>query len=142
MVDGCFFCDLLKTPQENSTFIYEFEYSVAFLNFEQEAYPGASILILKEHYDHLHLVPLDLQKAVITELNILTKAILSAFGGFRVNHMSLGNKVSHVHWHVIPRYPNDLNAGGMPDYLLDEERLSEDEFRNRACAIRSALKGT
>jgi len=140
MIDGCSFCDLLKSPKDDCTFIHEFEHSVAFLNFEQEAYPGASILIFKEHYDHLHLAPLALQKSVTAEMTDLTAAILKAFGGFRANHMSLGNQVSHLHWHIIPRYPNDLNAGGMPDYLLDEKRLSDDAFREQAKRIRSALE--
>ena len=140
MPDACFFCDLLKNSHEDPTFIAEFEHSVAFLNYEQEAYPGASILIFKDHYDHLHLAPLALQKDVVVEMTELTAAILKAFGGFRANHMSLGNSVSHLHWHVIPRYPNDLNSGGMPDYLLDEKRLSDDAFRARAKVILNVLE--
>lgn len=135
----CYFCQLLEAPEKDATFIAEFKHSVAFVNFEQEAYPGASILIVKDHYDHLHEMSLELQHAVTSEMNDLTKAILIAFGGFRANHMSLGNGIAHVHWHVIPRYPDDLNAGGMPDYMKDEKRLSDDAFRERARIIRNAL---
>lgn len=139
MTESCVFCDLLKNPQSDSSFITEFDHSVAFLNFEQEAYPGASLLILKDHYDHLHDVPLHIQSSVATEMMILTRAILDVFGGFRANHMSLGNCVPHVHWHIIPRYPNDLNAGGMPDYMKDEVRLSDDAFRERALMLREVI---
>lgn len=40
----------------------------------------------------------------------------------------------------VPRYADDLNAGSMPQYLPNEEKLSDDEFLVRAKLIRDALK--
>lgn len=138
MLNSCPFCALLKNPESDPTFVYEFEHSFAYLNFEQKAYPGQSILIFKDHYDHLHDVPWNVQHAVLDEMNILTKALLKTFGGFRANHQSLGNQVSHVHWHITPRYHGDLNEGGPPSYM-EEERMSEEQFQERAAIVRNAI---
>jgi diadenosine tetraphosphate (Ap4A) HIT family hydrolase len=135
MTDLCAFCELLKAPQSHPTFITEFEHSVAFLDFDQEAYPGGSLLILKGHYEHLHLSPISLQQAVIPELVELTTAILKAFGGIRANHMSLGNGIAHIHWYIVPRYPNDLNAGHAPIYKPNYKKLADSEYQEMANRI-------
>lgn len=138
---SCPFCLLLKNSHDNPTFIAEFENSVAFLNFDQSSYKGQSLLILKEHHDHLHLVPVALQQKIVPELAKITKALLNAFGGFRANHQSLGNQVAHVHWHVTPRYPGDKNAGGPPQHAPPgaASKLSDDEYRQLSAKIRSVL---
>jgi len=135
----CPLCELLKDPDKNPTFITEFDHSAAFLYYDQDAYLGRSMLILKEHHDHFHLAPVALQQAIVPEGIKLTTAILKAFGGFRANHMSLGNQVSHIHWHIIPRYPNDLNAGQAPLQSPNETRLSDARYQEIAAQIRAAL---
>lgn len=139
MADPCIFCTLLQVPQNAPTFIAEFEHTAAFLDYDQEAYPGRSILVLKNHHDHLHLVPVALQQAIVPELVNLTTAILSEFGGTRANHQSLGNQVPHVHWHIIPRRPGDLNAGHAPQYTVPDKKMPDDGYRDYAARIRSGL---
>jgi diadenosine tetraphosphate (Ap4A) HIT family hydrolase len=136
----CIFCNLLRDIQSNPTFIAKFDHSVALLNFDQKKYPGQSLLILKDHYDHLHSAPVELLQDVVPEISRLTTAILKAFGGFRANHMSLGNQVTHVHWHVVPRYPNDLNAGGPPTLSPDCIKLNDSEYIEMANRIRLELQ--
>lgn len=139
MAAYCPFCDLLRAPQEEPTFIAEFDHSVAFLDFDQDNYKGGALLILKEHHEHLHLTPLELQQAIVPELANLTCAILKAYGGFRANHMSLGNGTPHVHWFVVPRYPNDLNTGHAPKYNDGFKKLSDDEYRQMAMRLQAEL---
>ena len=138
MSASCYFCDLLKASQDDPTFIAEFENSVAFLNFDQSGYAGQSVLILKQHHEHMHLIPVPLQQAVIPELARLTAAILKALGGFRANHQSLGNQMAHMHWHIVPRYQGDRNAGAAPLHL-PFEKWPDDAYRQRAAHIRAAL---
>jgi len=136
---GCPLCELLRAPDINPTFIAEFDHSFAFLYYDQDAYLGRSMLVVKEHHEHVHLAPLALQQALVPEGIKLTAAILKAFGGFRANHMSLGNQVSHIHWHIIPRYLNDLNAGQAPIQSPNETRLSDVRYQELAAQIRVAL---
>jgi diadenosine tetraphosphate (Ap4A) HIT family hydrolase len=140
MIKLCKFCNLLQLPQNDPTFITEFKNSAAFLDFDQATYRGESLLIFKNHHEHLHLTPEILQQAVVPELINLTTAILKAFGGFRANHLSLGNQVAHVHWHIVPRYPKDVNEGYAPERKSSVQRLSDNEYRLLAANVRSALE--
>jgi len=140
MTEPCPFCTLLRSPQRDATFIAEFEHSVAFLDYDQESYVGRTLLILKQHHDHLHCTPIALQQAVAVEMTRLTTALLTTFGGIRANHLSLGNQVAHLHWHIVPRYPGDLNEGYAPQHNPSSQRLGDDEYKQLAARIRQTLK--
>jgi len=139
MTDACALCRLLRAADSDPTFIAEFDHSFAFLYYDQDAYLGRSMLVIKEHHEHFHLAPVVLQQALVPEGIKLTTAILKAFGGFRANHMSLGNQVAHLHWHVIPRYPNDLNTGHAPIHSQTETRLPDSEYQKIAGEIRAVF---
>jgi diadenosine tetraphosphate (Ap4A) HIT family hydrolase len=139
MPADCKLCQSVAAPHSDPTFISEFGHSVAFLSYDQDAYIGRAMLVTKAHYDHWHKVPADLQNNIMTEMTKLTAAILKAFGGFRANHISLGNQVPHVHWHIIPRYPDDLNAGQVPIWSATETRLPDEKYQEIAAKIRAAL---
>lgn len=45
----------------------------------------------------------------MVELALIGRHIKSAFNADRMNYASLGNVVSQLHWHLIPRYEGDAN---------------------------------
>ena len=62
----------------------------------------------------------------------------------RMNYVSLGNVVPHVHWHIVPRYRSDPRCGA-PIYTTDMRemrvtRLDEAEYRQIAANIRAQLE--
>lgn len=136
----CLFCRILANPAD-PTRICEFPHSVALLNFEQKYYPGYALLILKSHHDHVHDVPRELFHAFIDERAQLAAAIFRAFPQTtRMNYANLGNEVSHVHEHLIPRHANDHNAGAPPWPMEKHPPLPEAEYAAIAAKIRSAFK--
>ncbi len=136
----CIFCRIAADPNE-PTRICELPHSVAVLNFEQRDYPGYALLLLKNHYDHVHEVPRDLFHAFIDERAQLAAAIFRAFPDTsRMNYANLGNLVSHVHEHLIPRHAGDHNAGAPPWPMEKQPRLADAEYGIIAARIRAAFK--
>jgi diadenosine tetraphosphate (Ap4A) HIT family hydrolase len=39
----------------------------------------------------------------------VAEAVFRAFAPRKLNYELLGNSVSHLHWHIFPRYDNDPN---------------------------------
>jgi len=77
---------------------------------DEQAYRGYCILLLKEHQDHLDALPLERQARLWDEVARVATVLRRELDPVRINYACLGNLVTHVHWHVIPRYGDDPEA--------------------------------
>jgi diadenosine tetraphosphate (Ap4A) HIT family hydrolase len=74
---------------------------------DEQAYRGYCLLLLKDHDDHLDQLPLERQVRLWEDVTRVAAAVRSRLEPARLNYACLGNYVTHVHWHVIPRYAGD-----------------------------------
>ena len=74
---------------------------------DEQAYRGYCILLLKDHHDHIDQLPLDRQLRLWEDVARVAVALRREFEPVRLNYACLGNFVTHLHWHVIPRYADD-----------------------------------
>jgi diadenosine tetraphosphate (Ap4A) HIT family hydrolase len=65
-------------------------------------------------------------------------AVTTVFRPVKMNLMLLGNALPHLHTHVVPRYEDDADAGGPPDFAIEGAR-DETELRTDAERLREAL---
>lgn len=131
---NCHFCTLLDELDCPGRII-EFEHSVAFLHSDQ-TFTGRSLLILKPHYQHLHELSENLFASFNRELRTLAEAINGELRPERLNYAVLGNVTPHVHWHLIPRYPDDPNQGGPPWPVRQPVEYPEAWYRDTARRLR------
>lgn len=73
--------------------------------YNDARFPGRSIIRLKEHFEDLSDVPLETLTGFMRDIQVAQKAIRAAVRAARVNVAILGNRESHVHAHLIPRFP-------------------------------------
>lgn len=71
----------------------------------------------------------------------VARAIEARFDPMKVNLLTLGNWVPHLHTHVVPRYRDDPAPGGPIQYeaMFSEEAASAEILGAHVAAIRSAL---
>jgi len=113
--------------------------SIAFVNLDQ-SYAGRSLVVLKKsHYEDPLDVPEEEFSAIVGEVRRLARAVQRALASPRINYAILGNEVPHVHWHVIPRYPDDPNWGHPPWPIKERKRLTAAGYRQLAQWIRKFL---
>ena len=92
------------------------------------SYPGYVRLILNKHVKEMSDLSEDEASKIFTTLMKIEKIILELYQPDKINLASLGNLVPHVHWHIIPRYKNDLHFPNPiwgqitnPDYIPPED---------------------
>lgn len=73
--------------------------------YSDSRFPGRCILALNSHYESLEDMPAALAADFMADLQEAARAVKSATRCARVNVAILGNKIPHVHAHLIPRYP-------------------------------------
>lgn len=77
------------------------------------------------------------------EVTFVASAIEETYQPFKMNWLSLGNGVPHLHVHLVPRYFDDPSAGGPlePEAFNQASTLplSEEHLRRDAAVLRQLL---
>jgi diadenosine tetraphosphate (Ap4A) HIT family hydrolase len=104
----CPACDRLDRARagRDPDFVTALSASSVFLADEQ-TYRGYCLLLLHDHADHLDEVPIARQVQLWEDVARLASALRKELAPARLNYACLGNFLTHVHWHVIPRYADD-----------------------------------
>lgn len=140
---SCSACDrIARIPDKNPDFVATLGESHVTLADEQ-AYPGYCILLLKDHHEQLDQLPLDRQARLWDDVARVGAGLRREFGAARINYACLGNYLTHVHWHVIPRYEDDPEPQH-PIWVrpLAERRIAVGDARRRELIdrLRRALR--
>ena len=106
----CIFCKIIagEIPAYK---VYEDDDVLAFLDITP-VNPGHTLVIPKQHYDHLLDLPEAEANKLISVIKKITPAVLAGAGaeGFNLelnNGTVSGQVVNHVHWHIVPRHEGD-----------------------------------
>jgi len=109
---------------------------------DEQLYRGYCILFLRDHAEHLADLPLERQQRVWDDVARVAAAVQRTVEPVRLNYACLGNLLTHVHWHVIPRHADDPEPQH-PIWVrsLGERRvaLPEDQRRALIAQLRRAL---
>lgn len=108
----CIFCEI-ATKSSEAEIVFENEKYIAFLDINPVNY-GHTLVMPKKHFDNFLTVPVEDMKELTKLTQYLSGAIKRALkaDGFNVisnNGTAAGQSVFHFHYHIIPRYENDLH---------------------------------
>lgn len=136
---GCVMCQ--RVGERGALWIADLGATVAYLNDDQ-FFPGYTYLISKRHATELYHLTTAERGEMIEELSRVAQALDAVFGPEKMNYELLGNRVPHIHWHVVPRLTDDPTPRS-PVWSLPHEprRLAVEAARERVTAVRSALVG-
>lgn len=82
--------------------------------YDDARFPGRMIVSLNGHVEHLDQADPELMAAFIADIQQASFVLRRVGDVERVNVAMLGNKVPHLHAHVIPRRITDENHGVSP----------------------------
>jgi histidine triad (HIT) family protein len=125
MSQDCIFCRIIAREIPSAIF-YEDENVVAFL----DAFPaveGHSLVVPKRHTESLRTSPEEVVQ-IARVLPRLTDAVVTSLGAEGVNILcndgrGAGQIVPHIHFHIVPRRPDDGLRFHAPQQQADMEKL-------------------
>ncbi len=107
---NCIFCQIIagKVPSKK---LYESDIAIALLDINP-ANPGHAILIPKEHFQIMALMPEETLGEFFVSAKLISKAMLRALKAegstiFAANGTVAGQRAPHFMLHIIPRFEND-----------------------------------
>lgn len=106
----CIFCGIIA-GELPAYVIREDEYTVAFLDINP-VNRGHCLVVPREHVESLHELPAALSGPLLAAVAGVSRLMSNALGcgGYNVflnNGAVAGQLVPHVHFHLLPRWPDD-----------------------------------
>lgn len=126
--DQCVFCKIVR-GEIPSKKIYEDKHVIAFLDINP-ANPGHTLVVPKKHSEDITSSDeddIDKCMHVVKKIVADLKGKLHAIGVnvMQNNGKAAGQIVSHTHFHVIPRFENDIVVISYKRVQLSESELEE-----------------
>lgn len=100
---------------------------------DEANYPGFCRVIWNQHVAELTDLPPLARQAMMQTVCKVETVLREALRPHKINLASLGNMVPHLHWHVIPRFVDDVHfpqpIWGQPQRAADPAQLAERRAR-------------
>jgi len=95
-----------------------------------EKYPAFCRVILNRHVTEMTYLSTDECYQLMDAVFVVERTMLDALNPRKINLASFGNMVSHLHWHVIPRFEDDPHFPNAVwgEQLRDSQRSVPAEF--------------
>ncbi|PXV95551.1 diadenosine tetraphosphate (Ap4A) HIT family hydrolase [Lachnotalea glycerini] len=143
----CFACKRIKMIKEktNPYFVKELETGYVVIG-DYQHFKGYTVFICKEHVAELHQLPYQFRIKYLEEMSVVAEAVFRAFRAEKLNCELLGNcDNTHSHWHIFPRFSDDMPKKG-PVWLLPREEMyhmsqkpSEEELKSMVSKLKNEL---
>lgn len=135
-MSDCIFCKII-TRELPSHSVYEDDAVFAFLDIHP-VNPGHTLIVPKRHSERIEDAPQEDVNNILATIKKIAPGILAAVRAkaFNIgvnNGAHAGQLIPHIHFHLMPRFPQD----GLR--LWSEQPMSQDELKSVADKIRSAL---
>lgn len=137
-MSDCFYCENGEKLHSLMIEICELPYSKVYLNRDQK-HKGRCIVAFKEHKtEYFQLTEKEIA-GYFAEVSRVAGAIWTLYHPDKINYATFGDGVPHVHVHVVPKYKGGLNWGEPFDDTLPKQILDEEEYREMAKELRTAI---
>jgi diadenosine tetraphosphate (Ap4A) HIT family hydrolase len=118
--------------------ICDLEVSQLFL-FKEQSYKGRCNVVYNTHGVDFHQLEPAQRDAFMRDVARVAKAIAISFNPDKVNYGSYADTISHLHFHIVPKYKEGYGFGGVFEMNPLKTYLTEEEYAEIISEIKSGL---
>lgn len=134
----CLYCTNNETLKSLMLPIAELSVSRAFL-FKEQTYRGRCLVAYNGHVNDLNELSDAERDAFMADVARVTRAMQRVFNPEKINYGAYSDKLSHLHFHLAPKYVDGPDYGGTFRMNLGEVYLSDEEYARMIDDIKAAL---
>ena len=97
--------------------------------FKEQSHPGRCIVAYRDHVSEMVNLTDEERNAFFADVNRAAKAIHAAFHPDKINYGAYGDTGCHLHFHLVPKYRDGYEWGGVFAMNPGEKFLTEDEYQ-------------
>ena len=134
----CLYCTNNETLRSLMLPIAELSVSRAFL-FKEQTYRGRCLVAYNGHVNDLNELSDAERDAFMADVARVTRAMQRVFNPEKINYGAYSDKLSHLHFHLAPKYVDGPDYGGTFRMNPGEVYLSDEEYARMIDDIKAAL---
>ena len=135
---NCAYCMRGELLDAFGIFICELNVSSLIL-FKEQSHPGRCVVAYKDHVSELVDLTEEERNAFFADVARAARAIHAVFHPDKVNYGAYGDTGCHLHFHLVPKYQDGFEWGGVFQMNPGQTRLSPEKYADMAARIRAAL---
>ncbi len=108
--------------------------------FREQSHPGRCIVAFRDHVSEMVDLSAEDRNAFFADVNRAAKAIHAAFHPDKINYGAYGDTGCHLHFHLVPKYRDGYEWGGVFVMNPGEKYLTDEEYEAMIDKIRSKLE--
>lgn len=135
----CYYCENGEALNKLMIHIADLKNASVYL-FRDQTHVGKCIVVFRtDHRTEWYQLTDEEQADFIQAVSKTAKALHEIFKPDKINYATYGDKVSHLHVHVVPKYEGGPDWGGPFRDDREPNVLTEEEYRERVEIIRRSL---
>lgn len=96
--------------------------------FKEQSHPGRVIVAHKRHIGDMTLLSDEERNAYFADIARVSRALQAAFHPDKINYGAYGDTGCHLHFHLVPKYKDEYEWGGVFAMNPGERTLSDEEY--------------
>lgn len=134
----CLYCQNNQTLHDLMIEFAQLSVSRAFL-FKEQTYRGRCLVAYKDHVNDLNELSDEDRNAFMADVAKVTSAMNKAFHPAKINYGAYSDKLSHLHFHLAPKYEGGPDFGGAFVMNPGKVYLSDAEYQELIDAVKANL---
>ncbi len=136
--EDCLYCQNNETLHSLMIEFAQLRVSRVFL-FKEQSYRGRCLVAYKDHVNDLNELSDEDRNDFMADVAQVTRAMQKAFNPVKINYGAYSDKLSHLHFHLAPKYEGGLDFGGTFQMNPQQTYLSDEEYQQLIDAIKAEL---
>ncbi|MEA4936428.1 hypothetical protein SDC9_159513 [bioreactor metagenome] len=136
--NDCLYCQRNELQKSLMIEVCDLSASALFL-FKEQSHPGRCVVAYKDHVNELFELSVEDRNAFMSDVCQVASAIKKAFGATKINYGAYSDKLAHLHFHIVPKYKNEFEFGGVFEMNPQKIFLSEDAYAEVISKIKANL---
>lgn len=134
----CLYCQNNDTLHSLMIEIAELGVSRAFI-FKEQTYHGRCLVAYNGHVNDMFELEPEQLNAFMADVTRVTRAMDKVFAPEKINYGAYSDKLSHLHFHLVPKYVDGPDYGGVFQMNPGKVYLSDEEYGEMVEKMKAAL---
>lgn len=137
-ISECLYCSNLPILHELMIKIADLQVSQLFL-FKEQSHTGRVNVVYNNHGVEFHELSEEERNLFMQDVSQAANAVQKAYNPDKINYGAFADKISHLHFHLVPKYAGGYNFGGVIEMNPQKTYLTDEQYLQSIKLIKSKL---